>query len=292
MQTMIEFTGGGAPQKYLLIGKKLNLLETDRKIDEQNITLSNQKFRSKKAFTLAEVLITLGVIGIVAAMTLPTVITNYKKKQTVVQLKKAYTELSQAMKLAENKHGFLEGWDLSNFATAQERTDYFGENYVYPFIKTVRKCAPSSEECWVDSPDAGSAVNLATGRNSFVTVSGYSVYYWVHQVGNGAWFIVDVNGKKLPNKLGNDQFRFVMSWGNSQTVGSTYAECTKKYGLFPPGIACNDRQITREDILNNTSVLTSPSVACTACNNTHKNGTCCSALIMLDGWEIRDDYPW
>ena len=47
----------------------------------------------KKAFTLAEVLITLGIIGIVAAMTLPTLIGKYQKKQTVTQLKKAYRDI-------------------------------------------------------------------------------------------------------------------------------------------------------------------------------------------------------
>ena len=40
----------------------------------------------KKGFTLAEVLITLGIIGVVAALTLPSLITNYRKKQTVAQL--------------------------------------------------------------------------------------------------------------------------------------------------------------------------------------------------------------
>ena len=41
----------------------------------------------KKAFTLAEVLITLGIIGIVAAMTIPTLITNYQKNITITRLK-------------------------------------------------------------------------------------------------------------------------------------------------------------------------------------------------------------
>ncbi|MBS5801473.1 MAG: type II secretion system protein [Brachyspira sp.] len=44
-----------------------------------------------KAFTLAEVLITLGIIGVVAAMTLPTLINSYKKQQTVTHLQKVYT---------------------------------------------------------------------------------------------------------------------------------------------------------------------------------------------------------
>ena len=47
---------------------------------------NNKKF----AFTLAEVLITLGIIGVVAAMTMPSLIANYKKKQAVTQLKATY----------------------------------------------------------------------------------------------------------------------------------------------------------------------------------------------------------
>ena len=53
--------------------------------------------RKRPAFTLAEVLITLGIIGVVAAMTMPSVITNYQKKQTAAQLKKAYSIVSQAL---------------------------------------------------------------------------------------------------------------------------------------------------------------------------------------------------
>lgn len=54
---------------------------------------------NSKAFTLAEVLITLGIIGIVAAMTLPTLIGNYKEKILVVQVKKSYAELQNAIKM-------------------------------------------------------------------------------------------------------------------------------------------------------------------------------------------------
>ena len=84
-----------------------------------------------------------------------------------------------------------------------------------------------------------------------------------------------------------------MSWGNSQTVASANVECTKKHGLYAAGLSCNDRQITREDILNNTPVLSTPSLACTVCSrNSTGYRSCCTALIMLDGWEIKDDYPW
>lgn len=51
----------------------------------------------KKAFTLAEVLITLGIIGVVAAITIPGLITKYQKLATVVKLKKVYSQLNQVM---------------------------------------------------------------------------------------------------------------------------------------------------------------------------------------------------
>ena len=54
----------------------------------------------KKGFTLAEVLITIGVIGIVAAMTLPMLLVNHREKEMVTRLKKVYTNISQAMQRA------------------------------------------------------------------------------------------------------------------------------------------------------------------------------------------------
>ena len=53
--------------------------------------------RKRAAFTLAEVLITLGIIGVVAAMTIPTFISNYKKHVTETKLKTAYTQISQVL---------------------------------------------------------------------------------------------------------------------------------------------------------------------------------------------------
>ena len=49
-----------------------------------------------KAFTLAEVLVTLGIIGVVSAMTVPTLMQNYQRQSYVTQLHKIYNELGQA----------------------------------------------------------------------------------------------------------------------------------------------------------------------------------------------------
>ena len=69
-----------------------------------NLTDSNHSqfityhsLKRKVAFTLAEVLITLGIIGIVATMTLPVLIEQHEKKVTAVKLEKFYTIMSQAV---------------------------------------------------------------------------------------------------------------------------------------------------------------------------------------------------
>lgn len=86
-------------------------------------------FYSKRGFTLAEVLITLGIIGIVAAMTMPSLIAEHREKKTVAQLKKTYSTLQQAYLIAISKHGEPESWEVGNTHTSTNedgttQTDY------------------------------------------------------------------------------------------------------------------------------------------------------------------------
>ena len=59
----------------------------------------------KRGFTLAEVLITLGIIGVVASMTMPVLVGNYKKKAAVSQLKKVYSLLLQSIEFSKLENG-------------------------------------------------------------------------------------------------------------------------------------------------------------------------------------------
>ena len=59
----------------------------------------------KKGFTLAEVLITLGIIGVVAAMTIPNLITHNQKEETVTKLRRAISVFNQAYKLSFDELG-------------------------------------------------------------------------------------------------------------------------------------------------------------------------------------------
>ena len=61
----------------------------------------NIKLKKQKAFTLAEVLITLGVIGVLAAITIPDLMSNFLKKQLEIQIKANYSIIQQAIKYAD-----------------------------------------------------------------------------------------------------------------------------------------------------------------------------------------------
>lgn len=74
-------------------------------------------------FTLAEVLITLAIIGVVAALTIPTLITGYKEKQTVTHLTKTFAVLSHACQMMQAEYGTINTWGLKSTQTGQVDED-------------------------------------------------------------------------------------------------------------------------------------------------------------------------
>ena len=70
---------------------------------------------SKKilAFTLAETLITLVIIGVVSAITVPVLQVKHQKQQTIVELKKAFSDISRAVVMARMDFGDPSSWDYS-----------------------------------------------------------------------------------------------------------------------------------------------------------------------------------
>ena len=67
--------------------------------------------RNNLGFTLAEVLITLGIIGVVVALTMPSLIANYQKQETIARLKKVYSTISNTYMYAINSYGTSEKWN-------------------------------------------------------------------------------------------------------------------------------------------------------------------------------------
>lgn len=107
-----------------------------------------------RAFTLAEVLITLGIIGIVAAMTLPTLIQKHRNNVVETRLKKFYSVMNQAILMAEKDYGDkkiwyqdLQGVDLDEdgkpIAGSSEQEKWF-KKYIAPYIKITETKINSS----------------------------------------------------------------------------------------------------------------------------------------------------
>lgn len=243
-------------------------------------------YYKNKAFTLAEVLITLGIIGIVAALTLPSVITKYQKKQTVAQLKVVYSILNQAVARSIVDNGELEYWDWVNVEAGSPRFTVFAEKYILPYINGVQKNSDytmlwkrldgiydnsgSYSRTWVE-------YKLANGT----LLSFDGIYYPAEDSGNrvktSLAVFVDLNGYKKPNRAGRDVFVFTLfPYTSNNFVAGYYEYC---------GSGARHFNLTREQLLQDGY--------CAACNKNYSGmGYGCAALIQKDGWEIKDDYPW
>jgi prepilin-type N-terminal cleavage/methylation domain-containing protein len=82
-------------------------------------------------FTLAEVLITLGIIGVVAALTIPGLIASYQKKVVETRIKKFYSVIQQAVKMKEANDGALTDLDGYYLASVQA---YYNVNFEHAII--------------------------------------------------------------------------------------------------------------------------------------------------------------
>lgn len=95
--------------------------------------------RQKTAFTLAEVLITLGIIGVVAALTLPNLVQQHKDKVKIAKVKKAYSALSNAYAMITTEYGNVDNWGLPQYGyTSNEYARGVAEKFigVMPVTKT------------------------------------------------------------------------------------------------------------------------------------------------------------
>ena len=176
--------------------------------------------KNKKAFgfTLAEVLITLGIIGVVAALTIPQVVKNYKEKATVTHLKKAYSVMAQAWQMATLKYGEWKDWGLN------PGDEDILVDRITPFFKATRVCHTTTDmsECMPDAmylssvgTDYFSWVNVANNlHNRTALVLNNGVVLMMNILNENArklQFYVDLNGKDKPNKLGDDFFYFYVA---------------------------------------------------------------------------------
>ncbi|MGN0019052.1 MAG: type II secretion system protein [Candidatus Gastranaerophilaceae bacterium] len=164
-------------------------------------------FKKSVAFTLAETLIVMGIIGVVAALTIPNLNQATGEKEKVARVKKLYSNLEDAIGRTEAIYGPLSEWDTANL-TGTVLTGRMSE-----FMKHSKECSSSFSGCFASSISAysssGTAPDVANNAASFVTADGSSV--GVVDSGNLIVYI-DIDGpNKGENKVGKDVFQFYLN---------------------------------------------------------------------------------
>ena len=219
------------------------------------------------AFTLAEVLVTLGIIGVVSAMTVPTLMQNYQRQSYVTQLHKTYNEMSQALLRYQTDKNAL------NLREAGMSSQAEVNNFISSYFKVVNSCLDSSTvtPCFANQSEykkisgatASGFDNDANGLGmSFVLANGTSIRPWLSNGVNFIVMVVDVNGQKGPNILGRDFFDMCID------VNGNIDTCLRNGGTFP------HTEAQRETEFNDVCIADSASIAG------------CFGKILNDNWQM------
>lgn len=189
----------------------------------------------KTAFTLAEILITLGIIGVVASLTIPILLTAQQERSTVSALETSYSIIQNAYTIAANENGTPESWGL--VGSKDKRLI----ETLLPYLKISKNCIGIANcNPVIDVKQLNNVIDV-NYKNFYnvlpsVTLANGSILsaVWVHsltcvaQKGNSpalknvcGSIAVDINGLKGPNQTGVDVFDFWLT----------------KYGIIPVGSA-------------------------------------------------------
>lgn len=181
----------------------------------------------KLAFTLAETLITIGIIGIVASMTLPSLIQDHREKETVAKLKKINSILSQALVRAINDTGTtVDQWNLES-GDSPNGSQVLVDDYFKPYFKIADDCTQlktcignkkykylsGKEHIAYDGQNSYKHLLLADGTLVIFHVANFKNCSTdtLNNYSNCAEIYVDTNGYyKGPNQFGKDSFIFAM----------------------------------------------------------------------------------
>ena len=161
------------------------------------------------AFTLAETLIVMGIIGVVAALTIPNLNSSTADKEKVAKVKKIYQNLGDAFGRAQAVYGPYDEWEQLD-STSVAQTTRFGERMT-EFMKVSKNCKMevnkgclSSAKVKFMAPVEDKNYDADNSVYKFITADGTSVYFL-----DGGGAVVDIDGPtKGPTQYGKDIFMF------------------------------------------------------------------------------------
>lgn len=222
--------------------------------------------KKKTGFTLAEVLITLGIIGVVAAMTLPALTASYRKSTIETALKKFYTNVNQAVKLSVVQNGETQYWTFPDSKNTDSILTFYNK-YFKDYLKTVKVEKDTKK------------LNVYFADGSGVGIMGKDWIYCIK-----AKDLKDMNVVfTYPNPfVGSKCFAFGIYPTGACTEG-TYSYNNFYNKGVEPYVVCMSRNSDGE-IDENSQFTTEADLAGNAYHATK--------LIQMNGWRISDDYPF
>lgn len=227
-----------------------------------------------KAFTLAEVLITLGIVGVVAALTIPSLIQNHRKSIIETRLSKFYSTINQAIALSEIDNGDKKNWEILKSYNSQggidpwitrgtiSPEDWYNK-YLAQYIKVIK-----TEQSGVGDKK----YNLYFPDGSMVTFSGSS---WI--------FYPEAKSYKETTDEDGIVRRSIDGSGKNNFTFFFFPTRTDRYhnkGIEPYGTNVSEEAELRND----------PTVGCKKEVTTER--AYCTELIRRNGWKIPKDYPF
>lgn len=232
--------------------------------------------KKRNAFTLAEVLITLGLIGVVAAMTMPTLIQKNNNRVVETRLMKFYSAINQAIKMAEVDYGDKKDWYETGLNGAEfdkdgnpvpgsSNQERWFNKYLRPYMKVVKTETLNDEGRFMVYFADGSA--MAVSRGDYISDL---IFY----PGDPVRCLKKYSGRF--DSLGKCAFMFYYN------PNCTSASCKYHYdkGAEPYKIGWDGE---KESLYTHSSY---------ACSKTIGNNHLCTAVIQMNNWKIPDDYPY
>ncbi len=287
MFTMTGFPGGGAPEnnapaRFLTFGKsfchssaaKINIFRHFLMCVPEKY---NRVTSVRCAFTLAEVLITLGIIGIVAAMTLPALIQSNANRVVETRLAKFYSSINQAVMMAEVTYGDKKEWyqdkqkivydEEGNLVKGASEVEIWWNRYIAPNMRTVQ----------VKYDKDGKPIFFFADGSGLMALQTDYMRDWIFFTGDPDRCVKKYGS--LSNAYGKCAFVFLYYPLSTTNTDFIYH---KGRGFEPYKFAWDGKSESLYSGVDKYSY--------TGCNI--KASYYCAALIQSNGWKIPKDYPF
>lgn len=222
----------------------------------------------KLAFTLAEIIIVLGIVGIIAELTIPGLVQSSQEAQLVAGLLKFHSTLQQSIEQWKNDSQcysdsysclLAQGADNDTYA---EYTSFF-ENTIAKNMKIIKKryvgdpaadwlpaCTKDYAGTCTAATITGEVSNNSTGTQAYYLLADGTTFGIYTDAGTTYYeFFVDVNGKKGPNRIGKDTYRMRVGSPSGTSKEISYCKNTgsgasgNATGLCSCASTCNPNNI-------------------------------------------------